>query len=992
MPSPKPAVIIRREFEATPEVITQQLRACIIGPACQLVRFANAAEKENGFVQRLYSLATQTISGGADVANNSAKDLLASDADGFYAFSKIAANSKVEEDSVKVFMEDALLTYADIVDLDDAANARDFRPTGVTAGTANSIELTSKSWKGLNKATDLAQDVEVGDVVQLYTSSGDTATLIKTTKVTGFVSDFSAAGVTSGYTPQFSNYTPSTTAFTHTTPGGVVFRIDPTGAFNSDSEFSQADQRRITSGRTENPNVPSAQRGIVCWYYFEIQEKSSPTSIRVTLVTDNGLDSAQGTFPGMIPVLELIPGDPTSFATLPSGLKVSIDALGPNVNITTGHAVSFAFGPKHTNYIYNATAGANPAAGELSYRIADQNALNSLTGPVTYTLNCFTGGSVKINNKVVFLGTSNDPSVDDTSVFGFPISGVTNTTGYESPTIGKSGVRLNFGRLASANDYALGFTAGQTISITVNPSQPGRVKVAILADPYTATSAVKRVRLSKERTVEIPKLNGLNNWSLQDIDDAALLRLKLNKNVTIPNPAGGNFNVTAGKLYLQYRSVLSLPRVIGSVNTLSDITSQLGVIDAENPLAYAVYKAWTNANGATVHYIPTISNTLNGLRGFADALELAKGNRNCYSLVPLTTSSEIWNAFVAHVNDESAPNTGRYRILWITPEIDSHFMVQNSPIGNPDAELKATTAPTTLPGTSNRYLLTTVDQDARFTETVQVNDWVRVYTPSLSTGRPTPVEYKVVGVVDNITLIISSAFIPNLVNRPIEIYRDLTSTELASKYVQVAGGFSSERVFAVVPNKGINGLRVDGKPVKNWNVAAAFAGLRSGSRPHQPLSNVELLGFDGLNATIPVFDEPDLDTLRDGGIWVVMNSLDGKIYVERQLSTSTLDNFRKEQSVTCNIDSISFAMADGLRNLVGRININDNNIALVRSNLVEILTSFMNATGSETIGSQLISYTIDSITVPSTANDTVRAKVSVSVPLPMNIIDITIVI
>jgi len=52
----------------------------------------------------------------------------------------------------------------------------------------------------------------------------------------------------------------------------------------------------------------------------------------------------------------------------------------------------------------------------------------------------------------------------------------------------------------------------------------------------------------------------------------------------------------------------------------------------------------------------------------------------------------------------------------------------------------------------------------------------------------------------------------------------------------------------------------------------------------------------------------------------------------------------------------------------------------------------MNATGSETIGSQLISYTIDSITVPSTANDTVRAKVSVSVPLPMNIIDITIVI
>lgn len=45
MASPKPAVIVRREFEATPEVVTQQLRACIVGPACQLVRYNKSAEK-----------------------------------------------------------------------------------------------------------------------------------------------------------------------------------------------------------------------------------------------------------------------------------------------------------------------------------------------------------------------------------------------------------------------------------------------------------------------------------------------------------------------------------------------------------------------------------------------------------------------------------------------------------------------------------------------------------------------------------------------------------------------------------------------------------------------------------------------------------------------------------------------------------------------------------------------------------------------------------
>lgn len=50
MASPKPAVIVRREFEATPDIVAQQLRACIVGPACQLVRFNKADEKASGFV------------------------------------------------------------------------------------------------------------------------------------------------------------------------------------------------------------------------------------------------------------------------------------------------------------------------------------------------------------------------------------------------------------------------------------------------------------------------------------------------------------------------------------------------------------------------------------------------------------------------------------------------------------------------------------------------------------------------------------------------------------------------------------------------------------------------------------------------------------------------------------------------------------------------------------------------------------------------------
>jgi hypothetical protein len=250
----------------------------------------------------------------------------------------------------------------------------------------------------------------------------------------------------------------------------------------------------------------------------------------------------------------------------------------------------------------------------------------------------------------------------------------------------------------------------------------------------------------------------------------------------------------------------------------------------------------------------------------------------------------------------------------------------------------------------------------------------------------------VLAVVDNDTLVISSATDPAISNFKIEIFRDLTSAAAASKYVAVAGGFSSERVFAVVPDRGVNGLRVDGSSVKNWYVACAFAGLRSGSRPQQPLSNVELLGFDGLNITSPLFSEADLDTLRDGGIWVVRNTNEGKIYSERQLSTSTLDLYRKEQSVTCNVDSVSFTLGDALRNLVGRVNITEETTALVEATIRQTLGTLAATNGAITVGPQLKTYEIVSITVPATAQDTLLVKIQISVPLPMNIIDITLVI
>ena len=955
MPSPKPAVIIRREFEATPEVVTQQLRACIIGQACQLVRFANASEKANGFIQAISSLTQDSVTAG-----QASKAIFANEAARNKNFpSSLASDSVVDAASVKLFMEDAFLTYADIAD------DGDFRPD-TTSDSYNSIKLSTGAWRqggGGTLAAGLNQDVQIGDTVQLYTLDGSTASLIRTTKVSGFASESGNASLSNPVFTQKGDFTP-------VNPGsidldGITFTINVSQAYNSAAKLAAADHRRV--------GFTFATYTLEVGDVFENDAKQRVAA--VTVSTNTGLDDSDKNIP-------IVLGDNTSFLELSSGIKITAQATSGK-DPGSGGSLTFNYGAKHEAYAYSSAGGSENLYVALVSGAAPSTLAN-------YVITCTRGGSVFTADGALFSWRLQDNSASGTFTVNNMIAG-------ESKTVTVNNI-VNFvvGPISASNNLNSGFVTGDTLAFTVNPALSGATRTLILADRYVSSVPVQRVRLSKVKTVEISAFrpgNTVRNWTLSNVDDPEIRMIHfLNNNIVVlDSSVVGEAYVTAGKLYAQYRSVLALPRDVGSVNTLADITSQLGTIDPANPLAYAVFKAFTNANGATVHYIPVVSDSLNGHRGYADALSLAKGNRNCYSLVPLTASQEVWNAFVAHVLDESAPEAGRYRIVWIAPEIERHFKIQDSAVGDSSTKLNASITP--ISGEEGRYQVMIVgNTDSRFTETTKVGDWVRVNSGNDAFGNPVFKEYRIVSVIDNTTLKVSSATPIVAATSFIEIYRDLTSAEMADKYVQIAGQYSSERVFAVVPNRGVDGLRVDGKPVKNYHVAAAFAGLRSGSRPHQPLSNVELIGFDGINATVPAFNESDLDTMRDGGIWVVVTNDEGKTYVERQLSTSTFDIFRKEQSVTCNIDSMSFSIGDGLKNLVGRVNINDGNLSLVRASLVSILTSFMNATGSETIGAQLNSYTIDQIFVPSTANDTIKAKISISVPLPMNIIDITIVV
>lgn len=928
MASPKPAVIVRREFEFTPDVVTQQLRACIVGPTCQLVRYSKSEEKAKGLVATIASL-------GTDAAPF---NLLLADTN--YSIPNIASTSALDLNSVKLFIDDAYLSYAHIAN-DSSA---------VFTNNANSITFASSVWKTGNGSTRqtsgvtaLSQDVAVGDMVQLYNNSN---VLLHSSTVTGFTA--ASVSATTGVT--VGTLSATSTESTTVTATGVGITVGVSAYMNSTG--NQVADPRIVGAKVTN--------------YVSTVTANTGSAISLSIVSDTGLDNHTITAAAAGATSAMTSG---AVITMPANLLGIAVGATTTFSITVGHTIR--------------TLG-------VSSNVASSGAYSG-TSPTVYVVSCTKGGSLR-NDNLTFKVTTNN-GADITSSF-------TLTTGLaaQEQIIGSYGVKVTFAQATELNTVFLqGFVKGDTFRITCAPATSGAIKTLIFADPTTASGTIYKARLSKRKSIEVPSYSfgGINlNWSVTNAADAVLRLLKLESQITVRDSSvvGGTVDVpiTAGKVYMQYRAFVAIPREVGTVSSLDDITTQLGIIDPENELAYGVYKAWSNANGAEVHFIGTVSTDLNGVRGFADALSLAKGNRNCYGLVPLSNSSEVWNAFVAHAKDESAANVGRFRIVWIAPEIQSHNKIQDL---DSNGEQMFGTSSVLLTG--YQIDITSIGGAAlapKFTETVQVGDYVRTLFTTDSYGKSSYSEFRVNAVIDNDSLVISATTNPEMTLDRIEIYRDLTSNALAKEYVKVAGGFSSERVFAVVPDRGINGLRVDGTPVKNQYIACAYAGLRAGSVPQQALSNVELGGFDGTNASTPVFDAADLDVLRDGGIWAVRNAADGKVYVERQLSTSTLDLYRKEQSVTCNVDSVSFSLGDGLRTLVGRVNITDATTTLVEDTVYGILRVLTATNGAITVGPQLLSFTIVSITVPATAQDTLVVKVQISVPLPMNVIDITLVI
>jgi hypothetical protein len=199
------------------------------------------------------------------------------------------------------------------------------------------------------------------------------------------------------------------------------------------------------------------------------------------------------------------------------------------------------------------------------------------------------------------------------------------------------------------------------------------------------------------------------------------------------------------------------------------------------------------------------------------------------------------------------------------------------------------------------------------------------------------------------------------------------------------------RVHVVFPPTYTSGATTG---IHGYHMAAALAGVRSGSAPHQSLTNTQVIGPTAVPLCTATYSETNLNSLAAAGVWIVTQAPSGgQCYTRHQLTgdASGILNYR-EDSVVANVDSISYGLQSALAHFVGIYNISPGVLLQIKSVIDAELSYRLTGTYTARAGNQLLGYKIVSITQNATYADQLDIVIQLQVPYPMNHITVTLTV
>lgn len=926
-----PQVLVFQEFNLIPQATLRQLHAHISGGHAALVRYSDEQEKEVGFLG-YYDDSQETC----------------------YLWPSRPAGGVIDHTYTKVYMDNAQLKY-----FEDSIGSGQMIHT--VAGEVNKITSDTISFKANGDSYPRShifydRDVQLADTVYLRAVVG-TDVYELWTYVAGFEGDPIDADVEAATSDADNASTRVAPAPTYSQTAGPVNCIDITAVDSAAYDGSE-------------------DGNLVETYTIRVIEASGggqlqTGKLRVTSASGNDDD---------LDVTPNASGSPTTIGT--RGLTVTFGNPGGDCSVSADRD-EVADGDLVVGQEWEVTVGQawdeTTAASGGTY-MGDTDC--------TYIIEVTKGG---LWADLPEISVTTDKGVDMSGAVDVGAEGEAIACGANGITITFTGDGLCKGDLYYISVHAADHGAMRTLLLGHNLPQDvvdnGETEIDLKLFIPKAS-----IQIGEDRLGYAP----LVNWDQSDTEiclkDGIVAYDTSWTHHGVPQPltVHAEESMDYGKIYVEYRAWLSdLCNNVQSIydeGQLNDYIS--GPLHPDNPLKWGVFKALENNNGVAVKYTSVCDPSQD--ESWLDVLEILDGRDDVYGLVPLTKSRIVWDAYVGHVQGQSSPEMAHWRVVWLNANSIREKVVVDAGHSTDGEEVLATLEDDPLTsGTQYTYLKVPAQNGKFVTNGVRPGDIVRYLYATDGFGNTTYVEFVVDAIVNQSTIrLYSGHTVAVNTARKIEIWRNLTAYEQAAEIAR-ADSYSHRRVRVVWPDQvGSGGLTYEG-----YHLCAALSGLSSGIVSHQGMTRLAIQGFDDLTHTTEWFNRTQLNTMGGGGIWVVTQDADGKVFTRHAVTTGDYEDInQREEMITRNVDAISYYFFDAYDPYIGISNVTPSLIALLRAETKSAIMFLKSNNYVARLGSQLIDAEIAELRPHLVLRDRVVIVLNLTVPYALNNIELHLVV
>ncbi len=439
----------------------------------------------------------------------------------------------------------------------------------------------------------------------------------------------------------------------------------------------------------------------------------------------------------------------------------------------------------------------------------------------------------------------------------------------------------------------------------------------------------------------------------------------------------------------------------------STMEAAIGPISTDNPLALGVFLAMANCPSNSVSAIGVDEDSsaapYGTLDGWMRAMEYLE-SKEVYTIAPLTDDEYVQGLLAVHTTSMSAPEERGERILFIWSPLPDRAATITVASGN-DAESNGTDNSITLDTNPNSELIANGIDPSDEIE-VDANLYLEIVITNAGSSE---LRRYSVQEVNGVVLTLRTAFEDGenddgffttetldeevdggdwaLKIRGDRLY--VTGTEIADLGAEASAAaaqatpYAHRRVYYLACDS--VDVSIDGvtQNVEGFYAAAAIAGMIAEQPPQQPFTNFPIAGLGAVYGTDDTYSENQLDTIADGGRYLLVN-LGGAVSARKQLSTDTTSIENKELSITKAIDWLAKGLRSTNRVFIGR--------SVITSGFLDQLTlcneGFLDY--AEQLG-VVRKAELKSLLQDSDEPDTVLIEVEVAPVYPCNKIKITIV-